>query len=326
MSWLSSKVVWCLAVNAALLPIYAVLALVAFACATLPINPTIVCRRNLSRRYGSNFLKIWIQTVGVYLNYGIYFFEALIFWKLSAVLVTNQEEYNEFLSGASTAFGLKESKQGFLFLGGHYCVIEQIGDMMNQFLRKLHVGEVNVLYKPSPFPILGWVLDTYRKSRKFRAIPTGDSKRLRADIEDVFLRGDSLALVADQKPKKGGVFLDFFGAYAGFPSNGIQQALNHPVVAVANTARRIFPGCFRIEYALMPNEHLQLSDPNALRTCIDSIAYTPSLVWDRSGCELRAGTNTVAVLSHYVGWLEAVIRLSPVQWCWDYRKWSRQPD
>jgi lauroyl/myristoyl acyltransferase len=323
---MSLKYVWWVFVNVVFVPIYLVLFLIALICSILPINPTRLCRTNLSKRYGSTFLKTWLLTIGVYLNYGLYFVEAFLFWRLNAIIVLNETEYFEFLKQAAKEFKMKERQKGFLFLGAHYCVIEQIGDMMNKFLRAHNMGEVNVLYKPAKLPVLSWFLEAYRRSRRFSAIATGDSVKVRAAIEKCLLTGDSLALVADQKPKKGGIFLKFFGEFAGFPFLGIQQALDHPVVCVANTARRTLPGMFRLEYALLPNIHLsEFCKSDGAQSCLPSLQSMPAEVFLNTDLSSQPKDHVVAVLSQYAGWLEAVIRLSPAQWCWDYRKWSRSP-
>jgi lauroyl/myristoyl acyltransferase len=325
------RLAWWAIVTLVLGPVFLVLVFVAFVLALLPINQTKLCRKNLRERYGSAAIRTFVLTCGVYLNYAVYFFEAFVYWRLGAVLVLNKKEYFSFLNAAVSAFELDKSKKGFLFLGAHYCVIEQIGDMMNQFLRGHHTGQVNVLFKPSRLKILSWFLATYRRSRKFKAIETGNKEKVRAAIAECFENGDSLALVVDQKPKKGGIFVEFFGEFASFPSHGIEQALSYPAVCVANTARRVLPGIFRLEYALMPNKHMNVVNKESLALCEPSPFYVPAEVWksmpshSKSALEGSHESEVERTLAHYTGWLEEVIRLSPTQWCWDYRKWSRRP-
>ena len=322
MNW---RTLWWLLVNIALIPVYLALLAIALVLSVVPLNPTRLCWSNLRSRYGAGFFKAWVITVGVYLNYGVYALEALVFWRLGAVVVQNETEYFKFLESAAKTYDLKKSNKGFLFLGAHFCVIEQIGHMMNLYLRGHHGGEVNVLFKPARTPFMSWFLESYRRSRRFKAIRTGDAAKVKSAIETCLKNGDSLALVADQKPKKGGIFLEFFGEFAGFPFAGVKQAVGHPIVCVANTARRILPGMFRLDYALMPNDHLIAINPAALSECINSIQFEPAAIFDQVNITPLAGAHTVAVMAHYAGWLQKVIQTSPSQWCWDYRKWSRKP-
>jgi lauroyl/myristoyl acyltransferase len=320
------KYVWWFLVTLLLSPIFILLIAFATLAAFIPLNQTLLCRKNLRDKFGASVLGTFFLTVGVYLNYAIYALEALVYWRLGATVVTNKSEYFKFLGLASKAYGLRERRKGFLFLGAHYCVIEQIGDLMNQYLRGFHLGEVNVLYKPAKLQVLEWLLDVYRRSRRFRAIRTGKPYEVTEAISKCFERGDSLALVADQKPKKGGVFIKFFGSFAAFPHSGVRQSLEHPVVCVANTARRIIPGIFRVEYALMPCGHIPMIDAVSLALCNGSLKYSPSEIWNLEVTKSLASEDTLNILSHYAGWLESVVRKGPSQWCWDYRKWSRIPE
>lgn len=329
---MTSKWLWWGAVTLALLPVYAFFLLLCLLLAALPLNPTRVCRQNLRRRLGASSVQVYLITTGVWMNYAFYVIELVVLWPLGALIETNQEDYVHFMLQVAKSFGLRESGAGFFFLGGHFSVIEQAGGTMNAFLRSHHIGEVSVLAKPARTRVLTAVLDGYRKWRRFSVIWTRSAAQVRADMKKALAKGNSIALVNDQKARKGGVFIQFFGAYASFPFRGIDLVKEHPVACVTNNTRRLLPGVFRMEYALMPNPHLSIKDPEALQHVQDSVTFRPAPLWEASAIEERSSCpkETVdprvsLILSHYVGWLEAVVRKSPYQWCWDYRKWSRLP-
>lgn len=318
-----------------LLPAYAAFLFAALLLAALPINSTRTCFRNLRERLKVGSVRAYFITTGVYLNYAFYAIDLLVYWPLGATIDVNLNEYFRFLDNVVEGYGLRSSRQGFLFLGGHYSAVEQAGGAMETYLRLHHIGEIYVLSKPSPSPVLTKVLDLYRTRRRFSVIWKRNAAQVNSEMKAALDRGHSMALVNDQKASKGGLFVEFFGAFASFPFKGIDLVKEHPVACVANNARRLLPGLFRMEFALMPNNHLRVTNPAALQSAKDSMTYTPALVLgsDHSPSE-TAPINTQhsidptvqQIMSHFVGWLEAVIRRSPHQWCWDYKKWSRRPE
>ena len=321
--------IWWAILNVLFVPVYFLLIGICSILALIPLNPSRLCWLNLSKRGGYSPFRTYIATVGVWLNYGLYALEALVFWRLGAIVVTNRREYFSFLQKVSQAYNMAESRMGFLFLGGHFSVIEQAGDAMNEFLRGFHHGEINVLAKPARLPVLTWFLDSYRRSRRFRVIWTRKQEQVHNDMKEAMKRGDSVALVADQKPRIGGIFVEFFSEYAGFPFRGVDIVTDFPAACVANNVRRILPGIFRVEFALLPNPQLTIFDRQAFQEAAHfegALKYAPARVWQREQTEKNIGKEVVEIVSNYVGWLETLIRKSPYQWCWDYRKWSREPD
>lgn len=329
---MTSKWLWWGFVTLALLPVYAFFLLLCLLLAALPLNPTRVSWQNLRVRFGAGPLQAYLISTGVWMNYAFYVIELIVLWPLGALVETNHEEYMRFMGLVAKSYGLRDSGQGFLFIGGHFSAIEQAGGTMNAFLRGHHIGEVNVLAKPARARVLTAVLDGYRKWRRFSVIWTRSAAQVRADMKKALADGNSIALVNDQKARKGGVFVQFFGAFASFPFRGIDLVKEHPVACVANNARRLLPGVFRMEYALMPNPHLAVKDPDALSQIKDSLTFRPAPLWEAPAASEgssspgeTADPHVTLILSHYAGWLEAVVRKSPYQWCWDYRKWSRPP-
>jgi lauroyl/myristoyl acyltransferase len=328
-----------------------VFGLLAGVLAALPLNPSRVALRNLRERMGLVGWGARVVLFKLYLNYGLYALEVLVYWPLQALIEPNRSDYFAFLDDVDKAFALETRGVGVAFIAGHYAAIEQVGWTTNAWLRSRGHSSLAVLAKPSKVRLFSWFLDVYRMLRGFDMIWTsGGSKTMWQAMTSAVLSGKSLGMISDQKPRVGGVFVEFFGAPAAFPFRGIAFALDHGMPCVATNARRIMPGWFRTEFALMPFEGTEEEvGPNAGATAmgpkwtplrvVDPAAYeralaTPSFVYlAATMCSEVSPVGGVAsggerpsvrlTIAHFAGWLEGLIRLSPYQWSWDYRKWSR---
>ncbi len=319
MDWI--RWMWWLLVTVILLPVLFAFLVVAVLLAALPITPTRIARRNLRERMGYGGLRSFATLIGVYLNYALYGLEVLVYWPVGALVGTNDAAYFEFLDLVSKAYDLGKRQRGVLFLGGHFSAIEQAGGTTNRFLISRSRPSLAVLAKPAPIKFFTWLMDCYRKLRSLEVIWTGGRSRFLVELSKILQAGHSIGMIVDQKPSRGGIFLRFFGEFASFPFRGIAHALACDIPVVATNARRIAPGVFATEYILIPVARLSAVDPVALQAAVqrNSLTYQPAEPFPQGD-----DAEVADILSHFAGWLEVLVRKSPYQWCWDYRKWSRQ--
>ena len=311
---------WWLIVTVILVPVLAVFSILAVLLALLPITPTRIARRNLRERMDYGGARSFATVVGVYLNYALYGLEVLVYWPLGAIIDTNDASYFEFLDLVSKAYDLGNRQRGVIFLGGHFSAIEQAGGTTNRFLMSRARPSLAVLAKPAPIQIFTWLMDCYRKLRSLEVIWTGGRAGFLSELSRCLQAGHSIGMIVDQKPNRGGIFIRFFGEFASFPFRGIAHALACDIPVVATNARRIAPGVFATEYILIPIQRLPAVDQSALQIALqrNSLTYHPAELFPQGD-----DAEVAQILSHFAGWLEVLVRKSPYQWCWDYRKWSR---
>lgn len=299
--------------------------------ALLPVSPSRVCRKNVSSRLGFTGFQAYCFTVAVYWNYVLYGVECLILWPLGAIFVSNRRTFQEFLdvvlydNDAAQAADRRDAAPrvavGAVFIGGHYGVIEQTASEIALYLQERGRGHLWALAKPSPVDLLTRLIELYRQARGINVLWTRRQLQTFREISACLKRGDSIALVNDQKPAQGGVFVDFLGAPSAFPYVGLDfvQRLGTRCVA-CNTRRLWLPGLMRIEFAEMPH------GGNLTRQIrLSSLPFQPSSSHVEEGFEQPAPLATVRILESFAGWLGELVRVSPYQWAWDYRKWSRKP-
>lgn len=322
--------IWWLFVTLLLAPVYMLFLFTAVLLAVLPITPTRIAQRNLYERLGCRGASRFATVVGVYLNYAFYGLEVLVYWPLGAVIDLNENAYFEFLDWVCKAYDLSNRQRGILFLGGHFSAIEQAGGVTNRYLISRGRPSLAVLAKPAPIRFFTWLMDCYRKLRSLEVIWTGGRSAFLGELARILQVGHSIGMIVDQKPSRGGIFIQFFGVYASFPFRGMAHALACDVPVVATNARRIMPGVFFVEYVVIPTQRLAPTDPSALQVALqrNSLAYDPAPVFSETDGLEKAATRSqdvevAQILSHFAGWLEVLVRKSPYQWCWDYRKWSR---
>lgn len=282
-----------LSINALLLPFYIFLFLLTTIIALTPLFPARVARSNLRSKMGATGLGVILGTGAVLFHYVLVVVEDFVFWPIGGLLIRDNPETRAQLESASIY--AHENSLGIAVLAAHFGNIEVTGDALALTLKK-HVAPstpIMALAKPSKNLGVTRLLAWYRAKRKIEIIFTNRKDLVRAMLQS-FKQGRALALLVDQKPASAGRFVDFFGAPAAFPDGGIEVALRSKSEFICATSRRIWPGCYTFEGQWLQNERLS-EEP------------------------------AEAILRSYARWLEDVIALSPWQWCWDYKKWSRQP-
>jgi lauroyl/myristoyl acyltransferase len=305
--------------NVLLFPVYAILIFLSLFVAIFPIFPTQIGAQNARERLGLNWFVSRLFIAGVFLNYAFYFVEAFLIWPLGMTVVTQKKQFEEFLIGIKTRYG-KNTETGFLFVGAHYGNIEIGGQAVAQVLEEKFQSRCYFLAKPARFNFLTSFLEKYRSSRGIHHMWTDRKDLLKAMIA-ASRSGKSLAFLIDQKPAKGGLFVKFFGKFSAFPVAGLDVGIRAGMPVVHITAQRVFPGYARLIFAEGDNKHLTSTNNETLVSGNSSVSRNEYFDAQLSEKERRVAE----IMSAYVGWLEGVIRSHPLQWAWDYKKWSREP-
>lgn len=314
------------AVTLLLAPLFVFGALCAALLVCLPLFPTRTGTRNLRARLGASWLGARWQLFGVYMHYVSYAIEAFVLSPLGLVVMGNATECQKFFIQVQHKYGLARST-GFLMAGAHYGNIEALGGAVSGLLTAEFGTELYVLAKPSATPFLTRFIQSYRDSRGIRALLT-DRKDLVRGMLECLKKGHTLGLLIDQKPASGGLFVSFFGKPCAFPVAGLELGVKLGIPVVYITARRIWPGYFKMLFADGSNLHLKpLSNAGELTLPSSTpLGNTPVFAATLFDASLSPKQMRVAeMVAAYVGWLEGIVRAKPTQWCWDYRKWSREP-
>lgn len=298
--------------NFILLPLYFVFFVFSCFAALLPIYPSRVAKKNFKNQLNYAQLKATWCTALVYLNYSFYFVEVFILYPLSLTHVFNTKNFQEFLKRVGSR---KKGNKGFVVLGSHLANIEEAGALMAREVEMFSKSTFVCLAKPARTRLMTVFLDWYRKTRKIGLLWT-NRKDLVKELFRHSKNGSSLGFLVDQKPDAGGIYAKFFNDFAAFPNAGIEVPLRENLPVIFLTVRRLMPGLFYCYYSEASlNEGVDV-EVGELVFCSAEILKTAASAKNDSNAYLMA---------QYCGWLEAVIRVAPTQWCWDYDKWSRQP-
>jgi lauroyl/myristoyl acyltransferase len=303
-----------IAVNTVLIPLYASVYLLAFALAWLPLFPCRVGVKNLRTHLDYGFLSSRFAIASVFFHYFLYLVEAAIIWPLGLTTFKNVPETTEFLRSMQTKYRLKEKNLGFALLGGHFGNIEALGQGMNTIFEDQLDRRIVALAQPAHFSIITKLTRWYRTRRRIRTEFTS-AKFLIPSMKRLANSGISMALLIDQKPRRDGIFIDFFGTPSAFPWRGVELLLAEGCPALHFTMRRIIPGFFEILFSEGKNVHLKEYD-GCVKPSREIRHFPPG-----------ASAATSTVIEAFVIWFEGVVKKYPLQWCWDYKKWSRKlPD
>jgi lauroyl/myristoyl acyltransferase len=298
-------------VNVALLPVYALGFLLAFVLTFLPIFPARVARQNIRERLKLGFAHTHFLTAKTFFHYFLYLIEIVVVWPLGLTQLANEAETRAWVREKIQKYRLRETGRGFVFLAPHFGSIEVVGQGIASMLQQDLGKGVVALAQPSRAPGATFLAAWYRKRRGIETVLTS-SKELLRTLAEVGLSGHTIGLLVDQKPRRGGVFIPFFGAPAAFPHRGLGVMVESGVPVLFVAAVRIFPGYFRYVYADASNFHLSKTDQS-------------SMVLHENVCvPMAVNPVTVSLLVEFAQWLEMEIAKNPSQWCWDYRKWSRK--
>jgi lauroyl/myristoyl acyltransferase len=280
-------------VNFILLPVYLAGFFVCFLLSLSPVFPARTARENFKNRLNLNSPTRILAASAILFHYFLIFIEDFILWPLGLIVLKEHSKACDDVSSASLR--AKQKSAGLAVLSAHFGNIEITAQYLNMLLTG-HVYDAQkiiALAKPARIPAVTKLLAWYRKLRDIEVLWTN-----RKDFVKVMMQslksGRAVALLIDQKPASQGFFVEFCGAKSAFPDGGVEIAVRSGADFVCAASRRLFPGVYTFE-----------------------------------GCSIEFNDNSPrsseTIINSYARWLESVIALSPLQWCWDYRKWSRIP-
>jgi hypothetical protein len=288
-----ARILWNAALNIALLPVYSVLFFFTSLLALTRLFPARVARENIHQRWKSDSLSAWFGTSAVLFHYILLVIEDFVLWPLGALVLRDNIESRRNLFDASTQ--AKRNEKGVAVLSAHFGNIEVTAQAISSCLVQQVSNDLPLmaLAKPSRHPAATRLLSWYRAKRKIEVIHT-NRKDLVRQLLNAWKQQRAIALLIDQKPAHAGFFTPFLGAPAAFPEGGVEIALRSKCEFVCVASRRMWPGCYTFDGLWLQNV---TSNEKPLP----------------------------AIVIAYAQWLEELIRQSPWQWCWDYKKWSRKP-
>jgi lauroyl/myristoyl acyltransferase len=280
-------------VNVLLLPVYLISYLLCLVISLSPVFPARTARENFKNRMHLGKSAQILATSAILFHYVLIFVEDFILWPAGLIVLKGQTQACDEVMSASLR--AKEKSAGLAVLSAHFGNIE----ITAQYLTALLAGHISnenkliALAKPSRSPALTNLMGWYRGLRKIEVLWTNRKDFIRVMMQSL-KGGRAVALLIDQKPASQGFFTEFCGAKSAFPDGGVEIALRSGADFVCATSRRLFPGVYTFE-----------------------------------GCSIdiqeNSDRNSKNIINFYARWLETVIGRSPLQWCWDYRKWSRNP-
>lgn len=288
------RVIVATALNLLLSPLYVLLLVFCFVLSVSPLFPARIARENFKTRLQLGATARVLATTATLFHYVLVAIEDFIFWPLN--LITIRDNPTARKEVVNSSIDAANQKKGIIVLSAHFGNIEVTAQCLNSLL----CGQVSVekriiaLAKPGKSEWMTNALAWYRNKRGIEVLWTNRKDLVKAMLQSI-KAGRAVALLVDQKPASAGHFIEFFGKQSAFPDGGIEVALRSNANFIFVTSRRIFPGFYTFE-----GRSLAVSEGNKLDASI--------------------------VLSEYARWLERVIEISPWQWCWDYKKWSRQPN
>lgn len=311
------KIILLVAVNLIMLPLHVIFVVMAATASFIPIYPTRTALKNFKNQLGANQLKAHFLLVGVYLNYCYYIYEIYFLNFLGLALFKNLEECTEFIDQTSRKHNFQNGQVlGPVILGAHLSNFELLGFQVSRRLKNKFGIPVYALTKPSKSKIISRFWRWFRPLMGFHVIETNGSDLL-IKMKSCALQGNSISLIADQKPKKDGLFLKFFGDFCAFPTRGLALLVELKMPVVFLGSRRIFPGYSEIYYC--EENSAQYIDGKG-----NFIPFQPAEICSDGSQPVENKVTTI--MAAYAGWLESVIQKSLHQWFWDYKKWSRKPN
>ena len=311
--------------NILFLPIYICALILCFIFTFIPLYPVISTNKNLRYRLNLIGFKNRIFMTKVFMNYMLYLIEMIFFDSIRLSIATCPKNFNlvDFLTKTKDFYSDK-IPQGFTFLAGHVANIESHNLPIIEAYKKLNQGKVIGLAKPSRSPLINKIFVLHRVKKGVGMLWT--NKDIFENMNKAIDNGDSLCLISDQKPKKNGTFISFFGRYAAFPTKGMEFCAEKKSIFIYAFAHRIIPGWSEVTFERAKNLHLiQTTIENNLSQDLYQNNILPADIY-KSKIKKDVEDKAIDIeMSYFVKWLEENIKKHPAQWCWDYRKWSRFP-
>lgn len=302
------RIICLLIFNFIFLPIYFLVYIFCFILSFIPIFPTKTAKENIKNQLNTSSVKAYFYISRIYLNYFFYFIEAIILGPLK--LTRHSLRLDKEIIQT-----IRELKNiSITYLVPHMGNVELYVPATKDIQKELHEKKVYALAKPTKFEFINTILLKYRQNSGLGVLWT--DKNLLKNMSRVIKDGYSIAMLVDQKPSSGGVFVKFFNAYAAFPTSGLRFCTNKNSLIVYSAGYRIIPGWVNVHFHLGKNVHLEMQTNNS--------DFKQPDIWKFESI-LEKEKFAAFEVAYYATWLAEEIKKHPTQWCWDYRKWSRKP-
>lgn len=318
------KLISLLLLNFFFLPIYFFFFLLCFFLTFFPIFPSKVAKENLEKQLRIKGIQANFLISFLYMGYVFYFFEAFIFevFRLNMCFSDKEFCYEDLLKGLKIKYPNAQDR-GVVYILPHMANVEMYSlPVLEQYILGNH-SKVYALAQPSRLKIVNKLLSWYRLRPGMGIIWT--DKRLFSKMEEAMIQEKaSFCMLVDQKPKSGGVFIQFFGKYAAFPTSGLRMCMNQNLIVIYASAYRVLPGIIKIKMQCGKNPHLK--NPIAIPTephFLSISSLNEAKVYHHKIKDREK--DAILEMSYFVNWIEKEIKKHPAQWCWDYKKWSREP-
>lgn len=316
------KILFIFILNFIFIPIYFVFFILSFILSFIPIFPTLTSKENLRNQVHIQGVKANGIITLMYLNYAFYLFEAFIFDPLRLTHCTLENNLNLIETMLEMKRIYPQTKNlGFVYISPHMANVEMYSLPITQANKILGQEQVYALAKPSKIHFINKLLLWYRE-RPGLGIFWTDTKLI-ANMGLAIKKNCSIAMLVDQKPKTGGVFLKFFNQYAAFPLAGLRFCMSKNMIVLYTSGHRVIPGWVSMQIRAGKNPHLEIQNASHMEG-VQTQSFTPTDMWDKENIYEKDKYAAVE-MSYFVRWIENEIKKKPSQWCWDYRKWSRKP-
>ncbi|WGL60345.1 hypothetical protein QEJ31_01845 [Pigmentibacter sp. JX0631] len=320
------KYIILLLLNILFLPLYIFFGFISFFLTFLPIFPTQTAKQNLRQQLNIKGFKSNILITQVYLNYLYYFIEAFIFQKLNLNICEFSDNfiYQDFYAELKKKYPAL-SEKGIVYILSHMANVEMYSLPVTEEVVKGKHNKVYALAQPAKFQWVNKLLSWYRVRPGMGVVMT--DKSLFHKMEKLIQSGKaSFCMLVDQKPKSGGLFIQFFNDYAAFPTSGLRMCMNQGMVIAYAAAYRVMPGVVRLKMQSGKNPHLKKNILENYQQIYAKDEYLiPAELFAKDKIKERE-TEVASEMAYFTKWIEEQIRQHPNQWCWDYRKWSRKPN
>ncbi|MES2615061.1 MAG: hypothetical protein V4591_06570 [Bdellovibrionota bacterium] len=309
--------------NLLFLPLYMSFFIIGFFVTFVPLFPIVTAHKNAKERLELTGLKNRIFVATIFLNYVFYLFEIVFFSPLRLRFAPLPPNFvlEDFLKEVRASYPEK-TPQGFTFLAAHVANLEYQTVPLIRAFETMRQEKILIIAKHAPLKVIDKILIWHRLRPGLGMI--WKDKNLFATMNDSIDKGCSLCLIADQKPKKNGVFIRFFGKFAAFPTAGVKFCAEKKSIFIYVFAHRIIPGWVNISFECGKNLHLAQKTTQANSTYSSTQHLILGEIYPNTTIDEKE-EMAQKELAYYTSWLENNIKKYPTQWCWDYGKWSREP-
>lgn len=312
--------------NVFLIPVYLAFFILSFFVTFIPIYPTQIAKKNMQEHLFLGGLKIHIYLSLIYMNYFFYFLEGYLFsfLKLNHCVLAKDSMPLDVLFQETNQIYPGTASFRFVFVLSHMANMEMYALPLIQALKESahhHQKKLYALAKPSRLYVATKLMEWYRRRSDLEIIWTNQNliRNMIRAIDD----GHSICILADQKPKKDELFLQFFEKFSAFPTSGLKICMNKNMIVVYASAWRLFPGFMKLKLQMGKNVHFESQKTLGTQRYVNDCHLDPAPIFNFEKISEK-NRNVSLEMSYFASWIEKEIRRHPTQWSWDYGKWSRE--